>query len=368
MIRSCVLLLVAASALSAEPRWRLKYFYDEDNSSLAIVDLAFKSPQRGVAAGVVRTLKGKVSGMVLVTADGGANWARVPVDEPPRSIFFLNDSLGWMVTESGIWKTLESGRSWKRVSRLKGALRVHFLDEKRGFAVGVPKQIWQTIDGGAKWTKLDAAAKPESTPDYTAYTTIAFRDAKTGLIAGFSQPPRRTSRVPTWMDPERSTRRQTPQLLIVLETADGGTTWKHQTISAFGRVSKLALPPVGRGLALLEFDENFEVPSEVVRLAAANAKEASAFKQKDRAVRDVAYDSSGRAWLAAVEPPGRMAQLPVPGKLHVLVSEDGKNWKETPVDYRATARRAVLAIAGPDDLWVATDSGMLLKFEETQKK
>jgi photosystem II stability/assembly factor-like uncharacterized protein len=368
MMRRGWLLLLAAAALSAEPRWRLKYFYDEDETSLAIVDLTFKSPQRGVAAGVLRTLKGKVSGMMLVTADGGANWSRVPVDEPPRSIFFLNDSLGWMVTENGIWKTLESGRTWKRVSRLKGALRVHFLDEQRGFAVGVPKQVWQTSDGGAKWTKLDAAAKPESTPDYTAYTTIAFRDAKSGLIAGFSQPPRRVPRVPTWMDPERSARRQTPQLLIVLETSDGGATWKHQTISAFGRVSKLALPPTGRGLALLEFDENFEVPSEVVRLAASNAQEASAFKQKDRAVRDVAYDPTGRVWLTAVEPPGRMAQLPVPGKLHVLVSEDGKTWKETPVDYRATARRAVLGIAGPDDLWLATDSGMLLRYEDSPGK
>ena len=31
------------------------------------------------------------------------------------------------------------------------------------------------------------------------------------------------------------------------------------------------------------------------------------------------------------------------------------------VDYRADGRRAVFAAAGPDDIWVATDQGMILK-------
>jgi hypothetical protein len=40
-----------------------------------------------------------------------------------------------------------------------------------------------------------------------------------------------------------------------------------------------------------------------------------------------------------------------------------KRWRETEVDYRATARRVVLASAGPEQLWAATDSGMILRLE-----
>jgi hypothetical protein len=32
-----------------------------------------------------------------------------------------------------------------------------------------------------------------------------------------------------------------------------------------------------------------------------------------------------------------------------------------PVDYRAVARRVILAAASPDDVWIATDTGMILK-------
>jgi hypothetical protein len=31
------------------------------------------------------------------------------------------------------------------------------------------------------------------------------------------------------------------------------------------------------------------------------------------------------------------------------------------VDYRAVARRVILATAGPDHVWAATDTGMILK-------
>src|SRR5260370_1173880 len=41
----------------------------------------------------------------LVTSDGGTHWSLTPLKEYPRSIFFLNDSLGWMVTMNGLWFT-----------------------------------------------------------------------------------------------------------------------------------------------------------------------------------------------------------------------------------------------------------------------
>jgi len=62
-----------------------------------------------------------------------------------------------------------------------------------------------------------------------------------------------------------------------------------------------------------------------------------------------------------VQVEGQLKQLPIPGKLIVLVSEDLESWTEMRVDYRAVARRAMLS--GPDarHLWVATDTGLILK-------
>jgi hypothetical protein len=41
---------------------------------------------------------------------------------------------------------------------------------------------------------------------------------------------------------------------------------------------------------------------------------------------------------------------------------DFSEWDATEVDYRAVSNRVVLAGAG-DDLWLATDNGMILKLE-----
>ena len=41
---------------------------------------------------------------------------------------------------------------------------------------------------------------------------------------------------------------------------------------------------------------------------------------------------------------------------------DGRAWDDMEVDYRAEARTAVLAAAGPDHAWLATDTGMILRW------
>ena len=78
-------------------RWELQYFHDEDKSNLTIVDLAFPSERRGVAVGMIQD-DGRARNVALITADSGRTWTPVKLDEPPVSIFFLDESLGWMVT------------------------------------------------------------------------------------------------------------------------------------------------------------------------------------------------------------------------------------------------------------------------------
>jgi hypothetical protein len=364
-------------ALRAE-RWTMQYFYDENHSRLEFVDIAFPSPERGIAVGWIEATNSERSPKptALVTSDGGAHWTLSPLKEEPRSLFFLNESLGWMVTDKGIWVSEEAGRSWRKVSEQRKPdpklgqppfgliLRVWFLDERHGFAVGYQKTILETHDGGKNWTPVEEASKPTGNPAFTAYTNISF-EGPIGLIAGAVVPPRRQP-YPRWMDPDRAAlRRQTPTLTLVLETRDSGANWRSQAAPVFGVVGALRLAGMV-GLSVLQFQDTFEVPAEVYLLDLATGKSMSVFREPNRMVTDAAVFSSDsamgqRAFLAAVEPPGRVSNLPVPGKVKILSSTDLKEWNEMEVDYRAVATSLVLSGPDPGHVWAATDTGMILK-------
>lgn len=351
--------LLAIPALSAE-RLRLQYLHDADNSSLVITDLQFPTVERGMAVGHLLQGGKRPKPAGLVTKDGGQTWSPIPTPAPAASLFFLNEGLGWLVADDGtIWRTAEFGRTWTQRDRLPGALRVLFLDENHGWAVGARKGVWETKDGGKEWTKLAAAAQPKTTPEFTAYSCIAFANPQMGLIAGFSRPPRRVP-LPDWMAPE-SQPREWPSITILLETRDGGARWAVSESSMFGQVTRIRLAPDGRGLSLIEFFGKFDWPAEVVGLDWHTGKSTRAFRRKDRLVTDVALPPKGPAYLAAVEPPGALSRSPVPGKLKLLKSDNLSEWKEMEVDYRAVARRAILAVPDAAHVWVATDTGMILK-------
>jgi photosystem II stability/assembly factor-like uncharacterized protein len=361
-----VSLLLAAALLAAQtggkPRWRVKYFHDKDDTALIFTDVAFVSPTLGMAVGVIQNTERRAApkGVALVTSDGGNRWTEVKLDDVPVSLFALDDGNVWMVGAEYLWKSNEFGRAWTKLGRLRGALRLHFLDEKRGFAAGVPKAVWQTSDGGLKWTKVPEAETPKTKAENTAYTNITFLNPKRGLISGFSRPPRRRdSPVPDWMDPD-SRRAQVPNVTITLETMDGGKTWSPMTTSAFGQLTQIVFGPSG-GLTVMEFVDAFDYPSEVLRLDFQNGKTQRSFREPDRAVKDVAIDKLGRGLLAAIERKGQMGHLPIPGRLRIYESLDLLKWGEMDVDYKAVANSVKLATG--DARFAVTDTGMILKYE-----
>jgi photosystem II stability/assembly factor-like uncharacterized protein len=374
MFRWFLAVLVFAPAAPAE-KWTVQYFYDQDRTELQLTDLAFPSAERGIAIGTIYEREGrKPRYTALVTSDGGANWALVPLKEFPRSIFFLDESNGWLVTSEGIWHTAEAGRSWTRISdQIKPnkkldsppqgglILRVWFLDAQHGFAAGFQKSVFETRDGGRTWNPVEEAAKPASNPAYSLYTHLGFADARHGLIVGGYSPPRKDADLPDWMDPEKAMRRRpVPTLTLELETGDGGATWASSTAPLIGSVASLRVSG-NLGLAVFGYADSFEWPSEVYSLSLATGKSESVFKQKDRRVTDAISFPGARAFLAAVEPSGRLYSSPIPGKVKMITSANLKDWTEMDVDYRAVARSLVLA--GPDagHLWAATDTGMILR-------
>jgi hypothetical protein len=106
------------------------------------------------------------------------------------------------------------------------------------------------------------------------------------------------------------------------------------------------------------FNESFQWPSEVYRLADGNT--GSVFRDKSPRVIDAQLYPGPHVYLAGVEPTGKMNSAALPGKVKILKSDDFKTWTDMPVDYKAVARSVVMAGPDPAHVWVATDTGMIL--------
>ena len=345
---------------STIPQWRIKFFHDQNNSGIDFNELALPGPQTICAFGAFGEAGKRPRGVMVRSGDGGQTWETIKLPDLPVSADFVDGRNGWLVTRDAVHRTLDGGLTWKRSAKLKGVLRVKFLTEQRGFAVGFPKAVWSTADGGATWAPLPAAQLPASRPENSTYSTITFHDGRRGIITGSSRPPRRNaSPLPPWMDPATQ-QRQVPTSLLVLETSDGGQTWTHAVTSAFGQLGRVAFGASGGGLGLMEYTGgSFAYASEVLNLS--NSK--TAFADKDRAIQDIAYDSGGRAWIAGIAVAGTLNQLPIPSKVVVLQSIDSQHWYSGPVDYRAVANRVRIAFAGETG-WLVTDGGMILTLEK----
>lgn len=361
-LAACMLAFVAACAAAAgEGHWKLQYFLDQDQSELHLVGLQFRSPQRGIAIGAIER-GGSNSPVALVTANGGARWDVVKLRDMPVSLFLLDDTTAWLVTAKGLWRTGEAGRRWEKICSVKGLLAVHFLDPDHGFAAGSDKRALSTADGGRTWTPIAAAATLPGTPARTIFDIIAFVSPRAGMILGWNRPESAFDTAPpAWMEPERVSRlMERPHLVLQLETTDGGKTWKGSSSSIFGRLSRMRLGTDQRDFGLLRFRSSFTVPSEVVMINSRTRSSETVYRQPDRMITDLIRPGPGTVVLAGIETAGKLADSPIPGKVHILTSSDQKNWREMPVDYRATGWRVLLATGGQGSMWAATDTGMIL--------
>lgn len=357
------LAVVAASAMAA-PRWEMRYFYDEDESSISLRQIEFLSPQRGLAVGVLNK-KGDSEGVALLTTDGGKTWttAELP-DHRPMSLFCQDEASCWLVGAEGIYFSAEGGRDWKRVSREKLLTRIAFTSRERGFAVGARRKLLETRDGGRTWKKMPVADSVKTSEDRTVFHVVAFITPKIGVIAGRTEP-LRLLETPIWMDPDPTDSVEFPTITAVLQTRDGGEKWEVGTTSIFGRISQLrGTPKTTFGIALVEYDRYFRHPSELLRIDFKTGSSDSVIARKDFAVTDVAVKADGAVYAAGFRPIGTLARTPVPGKVRVLSSSgDLKLWMEMDVDYRAVANRVSITTAPDGNLWMATDTGMILQLQ-----
>src|SRR5258706_534291 len=260
------LILSSPLPCSGAERWKMQFYYNKDQSILDLRDLQCPSVQRCIAAGVIIEKNDHERGSVLVTSDGGKQWSFVDFRDRPLSMFFLNESVGWIAAEHGVWETDESGRTWKKVEVLKkGIQRIYFIDRSHGYAIGFPNALYETTDGGKTWPRLAATsdvtlAKSEA----ASYDCIDFLGDH-GLILGSVIGPD-ADRFPAWMDPlQGSRRRERKSLVVGLETYDRGKNWKSTSASAYGNLTEMKLVKDGFLLLLFQYKDSYTVPSDLVK-------------------------------------------------------------------------------------------------------
>jgi len=358
-ILALALALIGSSVtLHALERWKIQYLYDEPGANFDIRDLACPSAQRCVAAGVITDRKERQQGEVVVSSDGGRHWSQYDVKEHPVSLFFLNDTLGWMVTDRGLWSTVEGGRSWTKLENRKGILRTHFLDANHGYIAGTASLFAETLDGGKTWTARQEAHATAPNARAVNFDSITFLDAH-GIVVGEIDASLAGADavypfVASEIDPKR-------KHIIILETFDSGKTWMTRSIPFDAGLARLAISKQGFVLSVLVYsDPKGPLASAVFQTTLGQPNSRLIFGERDRAVTDVAIFDDESGLLTAVEPPGNSPQVPIPGKLKILRSRNLKVWQEMDVDYRALAQEAMISAPDARHIWVATDTGAIL--------
>lgn len=296
-------------------------------------------------------------GGLLVRRIGG-RWVSEALPERAKSIA-SDGKQYWIAAASGIWRRAVDGSKWERSWEGEGLERILFAGAK-GYATGAGKTILET-SGDNEWRRVAAADDPTTNTANTTYHWIHFVNERVGIISGASRAPRggQTDEFPAWMDPQRATRRKEwPGASLTLETRDGGKTWRHGVTSIFGKITRVRYARDGRGLALVEFHDEFEWPSEVFAIDLKTGSSDRVFRRKDRAVTDT-WLFAGRGYLAAIEPPADPAGSRL-GKLCLFQSEDLREWRELTLP-EAWCSRAWLAGTPSGEVWIATDSGLLFE-------
>lgn len=346
----------------ASGKFTRQYFHDKDKQNSGFADFAMPSDKRGYLMGALVEVSGKPVGLMLSTADG-KNWGETRLKFIPRTFFALDDSQLWAVEIDGdIWYSAEGGRDWRRISSLKGALRVHFLDASNGFAVGVPKGLWRTSDGGKSWKAVKAAEGIKANADSTAFTWLDFIGGK-GIVAGVSRRlQRRSSPLPDWMEPELAEAKPVvPSLSHTLDTLDGGENWVSSSVSTFGQIHRLRLSSDGVGFTLIQFTTgSFPYGGELYKFTLGGKGKTERILRPEKVyLEDFAYIPGEGIYVACTEKPGNL-RLPVPTKVSVLFSKDLVKWENIPVDYRTVGKRLFLSVSAGKQVWLATDEGMIL--------
>lgn len=124
----------------------------------------------------------------FVTTDGGQTKEKIEFGFEVSTIysfFFLNQNVGYIDisfpnTSAGLFKTVDGGESWTKISSDYRRKKMKFLDNNIGFAIrelGNDK-LFKTTDGGVNWTMILDDGYP------TGITAFDFLNENYGIAGG----------------------------------------------------------------------------------------------------------------------------------------------------------------------------------------
>jgi len=351
--------LVSLSA--AAPDWQQSYFYDDADSTFNIVDLACPAPKFCIAAGMIDEIHGADRPLAVITRDGGEHWIRQSPPDPPVSLFFLNQTEGWMITTKSLLHTTDAGLTWKKIKSGKGYIRAFFIDSQHGWLVGMRRTFRRTSDGGEHWEDVRDAERIPGLENQITFEYVNFSDAWHGTVLG-----EKTSggdATPAWVDPEQwhpSPVSMADGGVFAGITVDGGRTWTWDVVGLHQTLLAVSFPAADHGWLVFGPAFPTDLVSDVVARDWSAWKSTELFHLDHARIADLDKSPAAGVALAAVHVPGKLAETPVPGRVRLFTGKDLSDLHEETVDYRAVARAVTLA-STPSAWFAATDTGMILR-------
>lgn len=170
-IRFALFIIFAFCTVCVSAQWTWRNPLPQGNM---LLDLHFLSPSEGFAAGINST--------VMKTQDGGASWILSPVNQTasadPTAIFMTSSVNGYIADFYGkIYRTRDGGQGWTQIADLDEYLLVlWFLNDSVGFVIG-DGLFKKTTDFGLSWNDVNTGVT-------TQFGDICFPDPLTGYVIG----------------------------------------------------------------------------------------------------------------------------------------------------------------------------------------
>jgi hypothetical protein len=141
---------------------------------------------------------------VVRTTDSGRHWRAVtPSVKLVASSAFLGTKVGWVEADSlheprtePVYRTLDGGRSWRRLARVRTGCQLDFVDRSHGWCTLIGGAagsafvwVYRTSDGGSSWRLVSRTGLPGeggSTPGALPFgcdKSIGFTSQRTGWAA-----------------------------------------------------------------------------------------------------------------------------------------------------------------------------------------
>lgn len=182
-------------------------------------NLFFLNEQYGFAQGV----------QMAYTSDGGATWvARNNPAVDFTDLFFTSPSTGYISGFGGLYKTVDTGKTWQNVFT-SPCTALFFFDNNNGWVHSSGK-FYKTTNGGAAWTQIADIGK------YESYGMLQFTDATHAKFCNGNTFARSNDGGVTWIKTTFTEELYDLQFFTndtgylmarneIFKTTDGGATW-----------------------------------------------------------------------------------------------------------------------------------------------